>query len=204
MSHPTPPPYGQQPPHGHRPQPGYGHPQQPYTGPIMGGPRPYQPPPEPKKPMSGWAVAGITLGVIFFLGLVAGLVDDDDDSSTTSRKPATTSTTPSVEADDKPASPTPAKAPTTKAAPAPQKPKVVQYTDGDYMVGEDIPAGTYESKGAKKSLFEFCSVTTDPPEGSSKFPQLKSANANERIIITLTKADGVVSISGCEPLTPRK
>jgi hypothetical protein len=70
------------------------------------------------------------------------------------------------------------------------------------VVGEDIPAGTYQTAGAEKGIFEFCSVTTDPVD-EAKFPQLKSANADERIIITLTKADGVVSISGCEPLTRR-
>ncbi|MBA4865944.1 hypothetical protein H1V43_32290 [Streptomyces sp. PSKA54] len=76
------------------------------------------------------------------------------------------------------------------------------YGDGDYVVGDDIPAGTYETSGAKSGVFELCTITTEPTS-DTKFPQLKTANADERIIITLTKDDGVVSISGCEPLTPR-
>lgn len=205
MSQPTPPPYGQQPP-----QPGYGYPhqpappyQQPYTGPA-----PYQPPPVPKKHMSGWAITGFTfLGLIvslFVLGAV--LVAIEGPSSSGAKKPTSVAAAPETpaEADAKPAekkaTPSP-KAPAKK--PTPPKPKAVEYPDGDYVVGEDIPAGTYETPGAQKGLFEFCSITSDPAD-DSKFPLLKSANADERIIVTLTKADGVVSVSGCEPLKARR
>ena len=77
---------------------------------------------------------------------------------------------------------------------------VVAPVAGD--VGRDLrQAG--DTPGAQKGLFEFCSITSDPVD-ESKFPLLKSANADERIIVTLTKADGVVSVSGCEPLTARR
>jgi transcription elongation factor len=76
-----------------------------------------------------------------------------------------------------------------------------EYGDGDYQVGTDIPAGTYESAGASSDGVGFCAITTEPT--GSKLPQAKSAEAGERIIITLEKGDGVVSVQGCEPLTPR-
>lgn len=80
--------------------------------------------------------------------------------------------------------------------------KEKDYPDGDYIVGEDIPPGTYTTTGAAPGEF-LCAITTKPTDDTT-FPQLKSADANERIIITLTKADGTVTIQGCEPLTARK
>lgn len=77
-----------------------------------------------------------------------------------------------------------------------------QYGDGDYQVGKDIPTGTYETSGASSGGISFCAITTHPTGG--KLPQVKSATkAGERIIITLDKGDGVVTVKGCEPLTPR-
>ena len=78
-----------------------------------------------------------------------------------------------------------------------------EYSDGDYEVGKDIPAGAYESAGAKPDVIEYCSITTKPTSDAT-LPQIKTAEANERIIIKLSKADGVVTIKGCEPLTQRK
>lgn len=77
-----------------------------------------------------------------------------------------------------------------------------EYTNGDYIVGEDIPAGTYETAGAETGGLELCLITTDPPDHGT-FPQFESSEANERTIITLTESDGIVSINGCEPLKPR-
>lgn len=80
--------------------------------------------------------------------------------------------------------------------------KPVSYPNGDYVVGKDIPEGTYESKGATPGIFDLCMITTEG-DNNDNWGQLKSANENERIIITLKESDGVLSISGCEPLTPR-
>ncbi|MDJ1137947.1 hypothetical protein [Streptomyces iconiensis] len=77
-----------------------------------------------------------------------------------------------------------------------------QYGDGDYIVGQDIPAGTYESAGASSDVFDVCAITTEP-SGETTMPQIKSGNKNERIIITLAAEDGTVSVQGCEPLTKR-
>lgn len=76
-----------------------------------------------------------------------------------------------------------------------------QYPDGDYEVGVDIEPGTYVSSGAKKGLFEFCSATTEPTDGS--FGEMETANADERVILTVTATSGIVKISGCEPFERR-
>jgi hypothetical protein len=133
---------------------------------------------------------------------IAVAVSDSSPSSTASEKTAVAGSSPKGEAknDAAPVEQKTQRPTETAAEPAPENP--AEYPNGDYVVGEDIPAGTYQTAGAEKGIFEFCSVTTDPVD-EAKFPQLKSANADERIIITLTKADGVVSISGCEPLTRR-
>lgn len=201
----------QQPQHGHTGQqnPAWGHPQYGHTYP--GNPVPPMPPRPPKKGLNGWAIAGITAaGLVVALGVLGAIVGPQDTSdgkasSDVAAAPTTEKPTPAPsKAEPSKAAPkkeTPAAKPTHKPKPAPPKPKT--YTNGDYVVGEDIPEGTYTTPGAEKGIFEVCMVSTDPTNEST-WPQLKSANADERIIITLKKSDGVVSISGCEPLTPRK
>ncbi|MDQ0840508.1 hypothetical protein QFZ68_000188 [Streptomyces sp. V1I6] len=102
----------------------------------------YQPPPQPKKPMNGWAITGITIGglvvSLFLLGAVLAAVDDT--SSSGAKTPASVAAAPetSAKADAKPAekkatpSPkapvkkeTPAPTPTVKDTPAPKKTQAV-------------------------------------------------------------------------------
>lgn len=188
--------------------------QQPHAGQqypgsnYAGGPAPYQPPPPPKKGMSTGAIVGIVLGSIFgfvlFLGIIGVALDDG--SRTTSSGASKKTASPKeksleeeyadLEEQNK------KNLEERKKNRAKEAAKEGEFSDGDYIVGEDIPPGTYTSAGAQKGAFEFCSITTDPTD-DSKFPKLKSANADERIIITLTEADGVVTISGCEPLKRR-
>jgi hypothetical protein len=90
----------------------------------------------------------------------------------------------------------------TKDSPEPSPKTTAQsYGDGDYAVGRDIPPGTYESAGAKEDVVEGCTIATEPK--GDKIPQLKTADRNERIIITLTAEDGTVTVQGCEPLRKR-
>jgi hypothetical protein len=98
----------------------------------------------------------------------------------------------------------------TSAAPAPDTdadadPVADTYPNGDYVVGKDIPPGEYQTSGAQSGLFEYCDVQTDGNgPGGDGFGQWKNAGApGERIIITLTEADGTLSINGCEPLEAR-
>jgi len=168
-------------------QPPYGPPQPP-PGHYYG---PYGPP--PKKPMGAGAIVAIVfgslVGVFVLIGVLGAAFGDDDKA-----KPRATPTTHM-----------PAAAQTTEPAKAPDSPatKPAGYADGDYIVGEDIPPGTYQTVGAQAGAFEFCMVSTKPTV-DGVFPQLKSANKDERIIITIKAEDGVLSISGCEPLTRRK
>lgn len=184
----------------------YPGPQQPYQQPYQ-GPTPYQPPPSPKKGMSAWAIVGITLGGIFafvlVLGVIGAIAGDGAGSASDTAVAVTDSPTLSPTVSPAIEAPAPSKAAVKPAPkPKPAAPKPPEYSDGDYVIGEDMPPGTYTSEGAQKGLFEFCSVTTKPADDST-WPQIKSANADERIIITLKKSDGVVTISGCEPLTRR-
>ncbi|MER7905390.1 hypothetical protein ABTX84_19170 [Streptomyces sp. NPDC095614] len=175
----------------------YGQPHQTYPG------GPGYPPPSKKKKMSGGAIVAIVIGCVlgglFLLLLIIGFAVSDD-SSPSEDKASVLEVTASpsesaAEAPAKPAEKTPEKAAEPK--------KATEYPSGDYVVGEDIPAGTYTSAGAEKGIFELCTITTEPT-GDTTMPKIKTSNADERIIITLEKADGVVSISGCEPLKPRE
>ncbi|WP_031095521.1 hypothetical protein [Streptomyces sp. NRRL S-15] len=181
------------------PQQPYGQPHQPYTG------APGYPPPPPKKKMSGGAIVAIVLGSvfggIFILLLIIGLAVGDDTSPSDDKASVLEVTaSPSESAAEKAAKP----AEKTSEKPKPAEPKkAAEYPSGDYVVGEDIPAGTYTSTGAEKGIFELCTITTEPADDTT-MPKIKTANADERVIVTLAKDDGVVSISGCEPLKPRK
>lgn len=93
---------------------------------------------------------------------------------------------------------------TETVSPAFQTPKLKPetWTDGDYIIGDDIPFGTYTSAGAKEDVFALCMVTSS---GKGHWPILKSANKDDRIILKLTadnKGD-VLTISGCKPLSVR-
>ncbi|MFC9941540.1 hypothetical protein [Streptomyces pratensis] len=183
------------------PQQPYG---QPYQGQAFAGGPGYPPP--PKKKMSGGAIVAIVLGSVFgglfILLVIIGLAVDDDSTQAEGKSPILEVTAPADEsataAPAKPAEKTP-----EKAAEKPEPKKDPEYSSGDWVVGEDIPAGTYTSAGAEKGIFELCTITTDP-SGDTTMPKIKTANADERVIITLAEEDGVVSISGCEPLKPRE
>jgi len=100
--------------------------------------------------------------------------------------------------------PRPAVTITETASPAFQAPKMKPetWTDGDYIIGDDIPFGTYTSAGAKEDVFALCMVTSS---GKGHWPILKSANKDDRIILRLTadnKGD-VLTVSGCKPLSVR-
>ncbi|MGQ4338040.1 hypothetical protein ACN6LF_001836 [[Kitasatospora] papulosa] len=177
----------------------YGQPHQTYPG------GPGYPPP-PKRKMSGGAIVAIVIGSVlgglFLLLLIIGFAVSDDSPSEDKASALEVTASPSELAADAPAKPA-EKAPEKEAEkPKPAEPKTTEYPSGDYIVGEDIPAGTYTSAGAEKGIFELCTITTEPT-GDTTMPKIKTSNADERIIITLEKADGVVSISGCEPLKPR-
>jgi hypothetical protein len=141
--------------------------------------------------MGAGAIVAIVLGSIVGLFILIGVIGAALGTEGKDQPQATPSAT---------AAPKTA-APTKKTATPTVKP--AGYADGDYIIGEDIPPGTYQTPGAQAGAFEFCMVSTKPT-ADGVMPQLKSANANERIIITLTAKDGILSIAGCEPLTRRK
>ena len=156
---------------------------------------PYGPPPQ-KKGMGAGAIVAIVFGSIFgglvLIGALASIGDSDD---RTDAKPTRTAVA---------AAPPATKSPTAPSRTAAAKPKATAagYGDGDYLIGEDIPPGTYETPGAQAGIFEFCMVSTKPADGG--LGQMRSANKDERIIITITKDDTLLTVSGCEPLKRRK
>jgi hypothetical protein len=90
---------------------------------------------------------------------------------------------------------------------APDKPAAGEtpdaFGDGKYVIGENMPPGTYTTAGTRSEGFAFCTVTTEPT-GDSVLPQLRSAEPGEPVTITLTGDDGVVTVQGCQPLTLRQ
>jgi len=166
-------------------QPPYGPPQHP-PGHYYG---PYGPP--PKKRMGAGAIVAIVFGSIVGVLVLIGIIESALGTDTKGAPQAAPSSTTAPKT----------KTPARKTDPPATKP--AGYADGDYIIGEDIPPGTYQTVGAQAGAFEFCMVSTKPT-ADGVFPQLKSANKDERIIITIAAKDGILSISGCEPLTRRK
>ncbi|MFE6126760.1 hypothetical protein ACFQ6Q_00585 [Streptomyces sp. NPDC056437] len=115
----------------HNPQQPQG--QQPYgQHTFAGGPAPYQPPPPPKKGMSGWAITGIVIGGIFAFLIVIGVASGGTETSDSSGKAGDKSAAapqkpaeqpaeqPAVKEDPKPADKPAAKPAEKKPAPAPK------------------------------------------------------------------------------------
>lgn len=185
----------QQSPWGARPQ---AQPYSPAQAPYQAVP-PYQPEPPKKKSWIARHKSLAVIGTLVALLVVGGIASGGGEDTASD----TANTAPGKETDAKPAGAGDKEAPADKPADKP-KPESKSYGDGDYVVGEDIPAGKYTSTGAKKGLFEMCVISTEGDGTIEHMGQLKSANADERIIITLAKADGVLTVAGCEDLKPRK
>lgn len=162
-------------------------------------PLPQPPAPEPRRNWFARHKILTALGALLPVLIVIGIASGGGGSKPAPAPTKTTATPSKAPTSTPPRTPSqaPSATPTTEDTPA-----AAEYSDGDYVVGEDIPAGTYTSEGATPGAFELCMISTDPTD-SETWPQLKSANADERIIITLSKADGVVTLAGCEPLKRR-
>lgn len=166
----------------------------------------YQAPQQPPK-SGNWfgrhkvlTVLGSIVALIVVIA-IASSGGSDKKSDTAKDAPAAVASKAPAKKTDK----APAAKPKAKAKPVEEKkPAAKSYGDGDYKVGTDIPAGTYESAGASDSVIPLCAITT-APTGSATMPQAKAANkANQRIIITLKPSDGVVTVQGCKPLKARQ
>ena len=77
------------------------------------------------------------------------------------------------------------------------------FGDGTHVVGKDIPVGTYVSAGARSGSAAFCSVTTESRRAEA-LSRITSGRRGERVVITLSRYDSVVTVQGCEPLTRRR
>lgn len=148
MTYPEPPQGAQYPPQ----RPG----QVPYP------PGPPMPPQRPKsKPFTSkpaWAIYAGIAGLI--LGSAAG-----GGSATTGAEPAPTATVTETQAAE-PGEPAPtvtvtAKAPTPKKKP---KPAAKTWSDGDYLVGDEIPKGTFKSSGVVEDE-PYCYAVTKSKSG---------------------------------------
>lgn len=165
---------------------------------------PYPPVPQPPapEPRRSWFARHKILtgvGVLLLVFVVIGIATGGGSKPAADAPAAPTHSAPAQATTE----PTQTTAPKETAAATPSKaPAAAEYSDGDYVVGEDIPAGTYTSAGASPGAFELCMITTQG-DGGNNWGQLKSANADERIIITLNASDHVLTVSGCEPLKRR-
>lgn len=177
--------------------------QQPGQQPQWGQPGYQAPPQPPKKHTVRNVFIGIG-GVLVALIVVGVAVGGGDDKKSDTAKDAPAASTSASKAPAENADADHAAKPKAKPAEKKKPVEAKSYGDGDYKVGTDIPAGTYESAGASDSVVPLCAITTEPT-GSSTLPQAKAANKpNQRIIITLKDADGVVTVQGCKALKARQ
>lgn len=118
------------------------------------------PPPPPKKggPFTSkpaWAAYAGVLGL--FLGAAMGGAGS---APTTSAEPAPAATvTETAPVEPGPTVTVTAKAPEQKAAPKP-KPAAKTFGDGDYLVGSEIPRGTYKSSGVEEDGLCYADTQT--------------------------------------------
>ena len=75
------------------------------------------------------------------------------------------------------------------------------FGEGRHTVGEDVSPGTYVSEGAKSAGTERCSVTTERVGGGA--PRVKAVNRGERVVVTLGRDVGAVTVRGCQDFARR-
>ncbi len=98
--------------------------------------------------------------------------------------------------------PTPA-ADTTTQKNAPKTPaKPATFGDGTYLVGDDLPAGTYRSAGAAEGMFQLCSWSIKASdEQSARIVDIGTAGElTDRQRVKL-KAGQEFETNGCAPWT---
>jgi hypothetical protein len=139
------------------------------------------PPPLPTHRLGLGARIALIIGGVLIVGAIAGI--DRSDGATT----ASITTRPA---------PTPARA----APPLLELPASGGIGDGTWLVGTDIPQGTYRSSGARHGFFELCTWSTH--EGASRRSDVidfGTANADEPMVVTIGKNVRAFVTSNCEP-----
>jgi hypothetical protein len=86
--------------------------------------------------------------------------------------------------------------PTTEAK---AKPKVFVIREGDWLVGDDVPGGTYVSKGAKPGVIMLCTWTVKASDdtGAAVLDFGTSQRVDEQGRVKL-KTGNAFETSGCE------
>lgn len=80
-----------------------------------------------------------------------------------------------------------------------QKPTVASIEEGMWLVGTDVPSGTYRTAGAAEGLFQFCTWTVRSGEGADSdivdFNTSGKTNEPGRVVL---KKGQVFETSGCQ------
>lgn len=88
----------------------------------------------------------------------------------------------------------------------PSRARVATYTtgfgEGRHTVGEEIEPGTYVSEGVKADGSGPCSVTIERAGGGAS--QVRAVDRGERVVLTLDRDDGAVTVRGCQDFARRE
>jgi hypothetical protein len=162
----------------------------------MTSPDPYNRPlPKPEKKSNALGVAillACAIVVICSCLAVVGAMAGDDESDEGLRAVSTPNATATHAA---PVS----KAPAPKAKTAPAKPKPVTIGEGEWLVGEDVPAGRYRTPGAKDGILVYCSWLVTSEGGDGELLDAGSVSSTTAPGRATLKAGQEFQTSGCEP-----
>jgi hypothetical protein len=96
----------------------------------------------------------------------------------------------------------------TTAAPqkihvASHKGVTVTVSNGDHLIGDKIPPGTYVSPGAKDDVLGLCTANTRTADG--EYLDTAIGGVDEQVIIIVAQNAGLLEIQGCRPfvMSPR-
>lgn len=184
----------------------------PHPGPGWGPVPPPMPPAPARRPSRGkaWLTHGVTAFVALIVGVAIGSPDDTEGKAGQER-PAPTVTAPSRAAETTrvPESPATEPAPRTTAPSTPPpspKPKPTAKPgpatsfegDGQYLVGEDIAAGTYKTTGAADSLIPNCYWARHKDASGELTSIIANGNVQGQTRVTVRKGE-YLEVKGCLP-----
>lgn len=151
-----------------------------------GHPAQYAPPPQKKK-RTGLIVGLIVAILITLVVVVCAAMFGRDQAKQGVVDVDTTTTAPARQGQSQ------------AAKNAPVKKPVATVGAGTYIVGKDITAGRYKTKGAEESLIQFCTWQTSKTDSFNDVIDFGTADkANQPGLVTLKKGQ-YFKTDGCQP-----
>jgi hypothetical protein len=149
----------------------------------------YTPPPKKRLRWLPWALAGAFVLVVMLVCAALLAADPKGDPVAPKATPAATKT-----AQAQPGAKAAKSAAPTKAAALPTR-----VDDGTFIVGKDVAAGEYKTKGAAEGILTLCTWSTSRDNSFNKVTDFGAVNDVDQPGIVTLKKGQYFKTDGCQP-----